>query len=778
MKKILLLLALVGVFSCNRLNVVNIKDLGFGTEVDLLQNLTFEFDENLMAEADLNHWESTPYIDFEPKIQGKFKWIGKNEVLFSPSKPMQFATAYKASINKNVLKRKKGTLDIDTDQEIKFNTPSLAVNKHFVVQSLDPQKRPQKNLVLELNHRYDSHDIHKDLIVTSNNKTLEYKQIPSDDPHTLILGLNDSKGNDIEVNFKKNSDGNPEKFKKDVSLDFDHVGAENLEILKSETSFKKLKGYIKIKTNQQLDQKQLETYVSLEPKVKISIETEATGFIIKGDFNQEDVYKLKIDKTITGVAGGKMDEDYVSEVYFGFLSPYLEFTHNKATYLSSVGNRNIGVNLVSIPKVEVKISKVYENNILPFLKSNMRYYDSESDEYYNITDDENLYSDPITTKKIETETLPKKQGVAVLNLPLPDQKSQKGIFFISVRSEDEYYRSIQKIVSLSDIGLIVKTTADQSSVVVYANEIMTTQAMKGVTVKLISNSNQEIASLKTDDKGVAYFKNVSKKYTNSTIAMVTATTDSDFNYLMMSTSELDRSEFDISGKIKNESGYDAFIYGDREIYRPGETINLNTVVRDQKWKTAADLPIKIIVKQPNGRELNSIISKTNANGALAHSVKLDRAAFTGFYNIDVFSGNDVLLGSKSIAVEEFMPDRIKVNLDGPDAVNLSVNTSLQLKATNLFGPPAADRKFETDISIRRKRFTAKGFNDFTFGMSSDQKFENQVTDGITDAAGTAKIPVVLPDNMANNGLLEGKAIVSVFDETGRPVHRQKVFDIH
>ncbi|MGL4630509.1 MAG: alpha-2-macroglobulin family protein, partial [Leadbetterella sp.] len=60
----------------------------------------------------------------------------------------------------------------------------------------------------------------------------------------------------------------------------------------------------------------------------------------------------------------------------------------------------------------------------------------------------------------------------------------------------------------------------------------------------------------------------------------------------------------------------------------------------------------------------------------------------------------------------------------------------------------------------------------------DQKFENQVTDGITDAAGTAKIPVVLPDNMANNGLLEGKAIVSVFDETGRPVHRQKVFDIH
>jgi uncharacterized protein YfaS (alpha-2-macroglobulin family) len=53
---------------------------------------------------------------------------------------------------------------------------------------------------------------------------------------------------------------------------------------------------------------------------------------------------------------------------------------------------------------------------------------------------------------------------------------------------------------------------------------------------------------------------------------------------------------------KTPSGYQAFLYGDRDIYRPGETVYLNAVVRNAKWETAGEFPVKVKVVSPNGKE--------------------------------------------------------------------------------------------------------------------------------------------------------------------------------
>ena len=150
-----------------------------------------------------------------------------------------------------------------------------------------------------------------------------------------------------------------------------------------QTSFKKLKGYVFIKTTQQIDISQLDKQIKIEPAVRYTVEAADQGFTIKGDFNQDDLYKITINKSIAGVLGGKMDEDYEGEAFFGKVNPYLEFTNKNAQYMSNVGNKNIGINIVNIPKVNVSISKVYENNILPFLKGVRRsYYGDEEQEYY------------------------------------------------------------------------------------------------------------------------------------------------------------------------------------------------------------------------------------------------------------------------------------------------------------------------------------------------------------------------------------------------------------
>ena len=40
---------------------------------------------------------------------------------------------------------------------------------------------------------------------------------------------------------------------------------------------------------------------------------------------------------------------------------------------------------------------------------------------------------------------------------------------------------------------------------------------------------------------------------------------------------------------------------------------------------------------------------------------LPTAAITGSYTLEVYTSNDVLLASKNFSVEEFVPDRIRVN---------------------------------------------------------------------------------------------------------------------
>jgi alpha-2-macroglobulin len=439
MKRSILLFLLVFFFnSCNHLPEVGVKSIGFGDEIEVLQNLFFEFDEELVFDGDLNKWESTPYMDFEPKIEGKFKWIGKKELVFSPSKPMKFANEYEAKLSENLLKRKKGKMGIDKNETIKFHTPYLKVKDAQMYFAKNKQNQKEARVLLELNGKYDAHNIKDEIKILDGNKELDYKMVPAENSNNLVLALAafpDTRKGEITAKIEAKAD-NPQKFKNAEKLDLDYLPADKLEILKMQTSFKKLKGYVYIKTTQQVDIAQVEKHIKIEPTVRFSVEAADQGFTIKGDFNQDDLYKITLNKTIVGVLGGKMDEDYEGEAFFGRVNPYLEFTNKNAQYMSNVGNKNIGINIVNIPKVNVSISKIFENNILPFLKGTRRsYYGDEEQEYY-YSSEADIYSDLISSKKIETADLPVKQGVSVLNLPLPDQTAKRGIYFILPKNSE------------------------------------------------------------------------------------------------------------------------------------------------------------------------------------------------------------------------------------------------------------------------------------------------------------------------------------------------------
>jgi uncharacterized protein YfaS (alpha-2-macroglobulin family) len=293
-------------------------------------------------------------------------------------------------------------------------------------------------------------------------------------------------------------------------------------------------------------------------------------------------------------------------------------------------------------------------------------------------------------------------------------------------------------------------------------------------------NNQLLGTGASNADGVAEITVASKSFAGYTPAMIIAKTADDFTYLPFGNTRVNMSRFDVGGKRLNATGLDAFVYAERDIYRPGEKLNYALVVREKGLKPAADLPVKIKFLLPNGKELKTFRKGLNEQGATEGSIDISAAAITGSYTMEVYSSTDVLLATQNFMIEEFVPDRIKVTtkLDKP-ALRPAETTTLQIGAMNFFGPPAANRNFETEIQIRQKGFSANKYGDYDFTLANQQSFtDKEVKQGITDAEGNASISFEVPAMYANVGLLQAAFYTTVFDETGRPVSRTTTADIY
>jgi alpha-2-macroglobulin len=242
---------------------------------------------------------------------------------------------------------------------------------------------------------------------------------------------------------------------------------------------------------------------------------------------------------------------------------------------------------------------------------------------------------------------------------------------------------------------------------------------------------------------------------------------------------VETSHFDVGGKRTNNLNYDVFLYGDRDLYRPGDTVYYNTIVRTLQWHTVKDLPLKIRILAPNGKEYQSQRKQLSGNGSASGLFFIPSTAMTGTYSIEVFSSNNVLLASRRIAVEEFMPDRIKVSVKTNKAsYNAGETVQADIQADNLYGTPAANRKYETELRLSRKSLKPKAFPDYNFTVESKNMpyLATLTNSGTTDAAGKAS-QVIKPEAYDGIGVLDGTLFTTVFDETGRPVNRLNKVEI-
>ncbi|RSK40930.1 alpha-2-macroglobulin family protein [Hymenobacter perfusus] len=786
-----------------------------GEEIDPYQNLVFQFADAVVTPELQDRWDTVQVVSFEPAVRGKFKWNSDRELVFSPSTPFKPSTAFKATLRKEALPEARRNAELPENRR-KFHTPYLELQEPqaFWGRSSRAAGTAEMRVELPFNYAVKPADVKPLLRVTQDGQPVAF-EVSGEPGEVVRVSLNQQvrPGSPLTVALAQglHAVGSDQPSTADYETQVTVPDPEALQVTTIEGSLKNADPVVHITTNQPVTATDLQSYLSVSPQVAYEVEEVENGVRLKGGFEVGRTYQIGVNQGLRGALGGMLGEGVTQSVSFSDERPTISFgSADKAMYLDALGSRNLGVRINEVNQVKVTIAKVYANNIQQLLRGGTQYgypeYDGEEgneeegdggeyvDRSFQYYDVENL-GNVLTERTYTVSGLPKAQGLRLLNLNLKDLEFSgglKGLYIIKVQDTERQWLQVSKLVAVSDIGLIVKQ-GKAGSTLVFANSIRNAKPLSGVELRYISTNNQVMGTGISNGDGVARFDSTAANG-RFRLGMVMAQQGNDFTFLDLSRSRVETSRFEVGGLQTNAARYQAFLYGDRDLYRPGDTIQTNTVLRTEDWQSPPKgLPVKILLLLPTGKEYASLQKTLNAAGSFEARFILPPAVMTGLYTLEVLTGNDVLLTSRQLSVEEFIPDRMKVTVKASRAVvKPGQSVSALITAQNLFGPPAADRKFEVEFSLKEKAFQPKGYEQFTFAINSGERrrgnygdlestpisdrFEKTTREGTTDAAGRGTAIYEVPD-YTDLGTLEGAAFTTVFDETGRPVNRLATFEV-
>ena len=774
------LVALIGILTACNPDVVQLQRTNADGEVRQLQNFSFQFDRKMVPDSLTGNWDSTQYIRFEPELKGRFRWQQPDELIFSPAQPLAPSTTYKAVLQHNLLAYSNAKrLD---KADIQFFTPELRLEGSTVTWIAGASNTPVPQLELNFNYPVDPEHITPLLRVSSNDIPITLSPITISAGPNLTYRLNGFNASDTDMEAVilldkgalpqggRNGTSKPEELAAIIPSPF------NLMINDIIAHHDGSGGLLQVKTSQQVLPENLAAGITISPAVKFAVEPTDDGFnISSSSFDADQAYSIRFAKGLRGRLGGVLREESGHQVAFGELYPSVQFDNPKAVYLSSAGSRKIAVNIINTPRVKVVVSRIYESNILSAMHHGY-YPDERMDDYYA----EDAYAsytpgDIIYEKEIDTRSLPGSGQNRIFTFNMDDHLSEaRGIYHIRIRSATDYWISDSRFISSTDLGIIAREGKD--AMLVFVNSIQSATPVHEARVIAYGKNNQVLGTGTTDGSGTAEISYDRPEYAGFKPAMVIVKTATDFNYLPFRDTRVNTSRFEVGGKKINPAGLEAFIYAPRDIFRPGEIIPFSVILRNQRWESPGQLPVKLRFLYPDGKEMRQFRKTLNEQGSMESSIDISGHSITGTYTLEVYSSTDVLLGTKLFNIEEFVPDRLSLQVKlNKQEFRPGEAVQLDLSARNFFGPPAANRNYETELQIRPLAFTAKNYPDYSFALANGgMAFDKILRQGRTDDGGKAVEKFDIPEMYRNSGLLQALFYTTVFDETGRPVSRREL----
>ena len=529
-----------------------------------------------------------------------------------------------------------------------------------------------------------------------------------------------------------------------------------------------------------------EDYLKVEPRADVDVYATGNRLCARGLMHGQS-YKLTARPGISGVKGGTMRETDTREVQIGNRLARIQLGDGRYV-LPRTGQNRIPVRSVNVGTIKLSLHAVNERALTHALSD--RNFNQSLDTYSleqfradtgreiwkgSVTPEQKLNREVTTLLSLETMLKGRPSGLYMLTAVTPDQKPAP-----PEDEENDYYEYSESIatqwVIVSDIGLLSMQGGD--GLTVFTRSLATGSPLADVTLELIARDNSVLGTARTNAEGKARFFPGLLRGTGAAEPMfvLAKAGRGDINLLRLTGPALDLSERGVEGEPAIRTAMDAYAYPERGIYRPGETVKLSALLRDEGMKAVPALPLFFIVKRPDGSELMRMRCQGDALGAYALNIALPAGARSGGWSVEMMADpKGESLGSTSFQVQDFVPQRIELSAK-PSAPQIGRGAPLSalLNARYYYGPPAADLNGEYSSDVVRDDAPFNGYEGWQFGRieESFSPVTQKPQAFATDAKGDARIDAVLGDIPATSQPLKARTGITLFDVGGRPVYTQ------
>ncbi len=340
---------------------------------------------------------------------------------------------------------------------------------------------------------------------------------------------------------------------------------------------------------------------------------------------------------------------------------------------------------------------------------------------------------------------------------LGEGSSRHGLFLFKVESWDPARDRAtgtedRRFLLVTDLGIVAKWNADKSHDL-FVQSVKNGTPAAGVTVQVLGRNGLPIVSAVTDADGHAHLPRLDDfKQERAPVAFL-ARRGEDVSFLPFQRSDrkLELSRFDVGGLVTGGRAgkLDAHLFSDRGLYRPGDLFHVALIVKPPDWRAPLEgVPLEAVVTDPRGLEVQKERIALPASGFAELSYRTEETAPTGswvasLYLVEANGKRGALLGSTTVRVEEFLPDRMRVTahlsaerLEGwVSPKDLRGRVSLH----NLFGTPAESRRVAAEVTLAPAHPAFRAWKDFVFNdpLQAKNSFSDRLEDGKTDAKGEA-----------------------------------------
>ncbi|MCO6418126.1 MG2 domain-containing protein [Siccirubricoccus sp. KC 17139] len=428
----------------------------------------------------------------------------------------------------------------------------------------------------------------------------------------------------------------------------------------------------------------------------------------------------------------------------------------------------VGLATVNISALNLRVVRVTERTLIPFSRGNWTV--GEQIESWTAQDLPESWGRVVWEGRVD---LPRFEANRLQRhaLPLPEglRAAGPGLYALVVQPADGTRgRAAALPVIVTDLGL----TAWRSSagLAVQARGLQAGRPLPGAKLRLMATNNDILAEAETGPEGLVRFAApLLRGQGPMAPKAVQAFLGDDFVQLDLEAASFDLSDRGATG-VEHPGPMEAFLWLDRGIYRPGETVQAAALLRDAGG-APLDIPARLRLRRPNGSVYAEAVPAREKGAAILWPVQIGPGAPSGVWTLEVLADpNDPPIGKTEFRIDAFVPERLEVRAGpAPGPLVPGQALAIPLSARFLYGAPAAGLTGSAELRLQALRSPFEQYRDYVFGLVDEQYSPDLVPLEIEalDDQGNGKLEVTLPRVPDTTRPLRAELAIAIDEPGGR-----------